>query len=88
MLQTKFLGNLFFFFFFFFLTICINLFILLPVTNSLLDPGFPEVVLGSSLEISQLVPEKIFEGFTIYGCGGHLGHVTQMPRTNFPSPYP
>ena len=30
--------------FFFFLTICINLFILLPVTNSLLDPGFPEVV--------------------------------------------
>ena len=34
----------FFFFFFFFFTICINLFILLPVTNSLLDPGFPEVV--------------------------------------------
>ena len=26
--------------------------------------------------------------FTIYGRGGHLGHVTQMPRTNFPSPYP
>ena len=21
---------------------------------------------------------------TIYGRGGHLGHVTQMPRTNFP----
>ena len=20
--------------------------------------------------------------------GGHLGHVNQMPRTNFPSPYP
>ena len=26
--------------------------------------------------------------FTIYGRGGHLGHVTQMPRTNFSSPYP
>ena len=26
--------------------------------------------------------------FTIYGRGGHLGHVTQMPRTKFPSPYP
>ena len=26
--------------------------------------------------------------FIIYGLGGHLGHVTQMPRTNFRSPYP
>ena len=26
--------------------------------------------------------------FTIYGCGGHLGHVTQMPQTTFHSPYP
>ena len=26
--------------------------------------------------------------FTIYGSGGHLGHVTQMPLTNFRSPYP
>ena len=26
--------------------------------------------------------------FTIYGRGGHLGHVTQMSRTNFRSPYP
>ena len=35
------------------------------------------------------VPEKIFEGFfTIYGRGGHLGHVTRMPSTNFHSPYP
>ena len=25
--------------------------------------------------------------FNIYGPGGHLGHVTQMPRTNFHSPY-
>ena len=29
-----------------------------------------------------------FEGvFTIYGRGGHLGHVTHMPRTNFRSRY-
>ena len=26
--------------------------------------------------------------FFIYGRGGYLGHVTQMPRTNFRSPYP
>ena len=26
--------------------------------------------------------------FTIYGHGGHLGHVTQMPQTKFRSPYP
>ena len=33
--------------------------------------------------------EEDFRGFfTIYGHGGHLGHVTQMPRTNFRSPYP
>ena len=38
----------------------------------------------SALEIGQLVPEKIFEE----GRGGHLGHVTQMPRTNFGSSYP
>ena len=24
----------------------------------------------------------------IYGRGGHLGHVTQISRTNFRSPYP
>ena len=33
-----------------------------------------------------------FEGFIPYmgdfGCGGHLGHVTQMPRTKSRSPYP
>ena len=36
------------------------------------------------------IPEKkIFEGFfTINGRGGHLGHVTRMPSTNFRSPYP
>ena len=34
-----------------------------------------------------VLEKKIFEGFTIYGRGGHLGHVTQMPRTNFRCPY-
>ena len=27
-------------------------------------------------------------GHTIYGHDGHLGHVTEMPRTNFRSPFP
>ena len=26
--------------------------------------------------------------FTIYGRGGHLGHVIKIPQTNFRSPYP
>ena len=26
--------------------------------------------------------------FTIYWRGGHLGHVTRVPQTNFCSPYP
>ena len=32
--------------------------------------------------------EDFLKVFTIYGHGGHLGHVTQMPRTIFLSPYP
>ena len=32
--------------------------------------------------------EDFLRVFTIYGRGGHLGHVTQMPRTKYPSPYP
>ena len=32
--------------------------------------------------------EGFLRDFTIYERGGHLGHVTQMPRTNFRSPYP
>ena len=32
--------------------------------------------------------EEDIGGFTIYGRGGHLGHVTRMPQTNFRSPYP
>ena len=42
------------------------------------------------LENGQSVPEKKkkLKDFTIHGCGGHFGHVTQMPRTNFRSTYP
>ena len=42
------------------------------------------------VEIGPLVGRRrFFEGFfTIYGHGGHLSHVTQMPRTNFRSPLP
>ena len=32
--------------------------------------------------------EDFWRGFTTYGRGGHLGHVTRMPATNFCSPYP
>ena len=32
--------------------------------------------------------EEFLRVFTICGRGGHLGHVTQMPLTNFPCPYP
>ena len=32
--------------------------------------------------------EDFWRVFTIYGRGGHLGHVTQMPWTNLRYPYP
>ena len=32
--------------------------------------------------------EDFWRVFTIYGRGGHLGHVTPMPWTNFRSPDP
>ena len=32
--------------------------------------------------------EDFLKVFTINGRGGHLGHVTHMPRTNFRSRYP
>ena len=32
--------------------------------------------------------EDYLRVFYIYGLGGHLGHMTQMPRTNFRSSYP
>ena len=38
------------------------------------------------MEIDLAVPEKIFEGFlvfTIYGRGGHLGHVTSIMSPDF-----
>ena len=39
--------------------------------------------------IGHLVLEKkIFKVFTIYGHGGHLGHVTLTIYINFRSPFP
>ena len=32
--------------------------------------------------------EDCFKVFTIYGHGGHLGHVTMSNYTNFGSPFP
>ena len=32
--------------------------------------------------------EDFLRVFTIYRRGGHPGHVTRVPRTNFRSPYP
>ena len=32
--------------------------------------------------------EDFLRVFTIYGRGGHLGHVTQMPQIKYCSPYP
>ena len=31
--------------------------------------------------------EDFLSVFTIYGRGGHLGHVTRISRSNFSSPY-
>ena len=41
----------------------------------------------SFVEIGPPVPEKIFMVFTIYGHGGHLGHVTWNIYINFRSPF-
>ena len=45
----------------------------------------PQCYIPSFLVIGPPVPEKkIFEmGFTIYGRGGHLGHVTSIMSTDF-----
>ena len=32
--------------------------------------------------------EDFFKVFAIYGCGGHLGHVTWTIYINFRSPFP
>ena len=39
--------------------------------------------ISSFVEIDPPVPKKIFKGFTIYGYGGHLGHVTSIMSSNF-----
>ena len=33
--------------------------------------------------VTVLVPEKILRGFTIYGHGGHLGHVANIILNHF-----
>ena len=44
----------------------------------------PRCYIPSFVKIGPPVLEKIFEGgFTIYGHGGHLGHVTRIMLTNF-----
>ena len=44
----------------------------------------PRCYIPSFVEIGLPVPEKkIFEGFTIYGRGGHLGHVTIIISSDF-----
>ena len=42
----------------------------------------PQCYKQSFMKIGLLVLEKIFEGFTIYGHGRHLGHVTKVMLTN------
>ena len=38
---------------------------------------------------NEIVPEKIFEEFSLYGRGSHLGHVTKiLRRTNILFPLP
>ena len=46
----------------------------------------PRCYIPSFVEIGQLVPEKFLRVFAIYGRGGHLGHVTKIPRINFAPP--
>ena len=44
----------------------------------------PQCYISSFVEISPLVPEKkILRGFTIYGHGSFLGHVTSIILLNF-----
>ena len=42
----------------------------------------PQCYIPSFVEISLPVPE-IFKGFTTYGRGGHLGHVTSIMSSDF-----
>ena len=44
----------------------------------------PRYYIPNFMEIGLLVLEKkIFKGFTIYGHGGHLGHVTSIMSSDF-----
>ena len=45
----------------------------------------PQCYIPSFVEFGPPVPEeKIFEGFfTVYGRGGHLGHVTSIMSSDF-----
>ena len=44
----------------------------------------PKCYLPSFVEIAPPVPEKkLLKVFTIYGRGGHLGHVTSIMSSNF-----
>ena len=46
--------------------------------QSLMGPG-PQCYIPKFMEIGPLAPEKkSFKGFTIYGCGGHLGHASSI----------
>ena len=48
----------------------------------------PKFYSPSFVEIGPLIREKkdVSRVVTIYGRGGHLGHVTQMSRANFVLP--
>ena len=49
----------------------------------------PQCYIPSFVEIGPPVPEKDFWSvFTIYGRGGHLGHVTQLPANKLSFPLP
>ena len=37
---------------------------------------------------TKFMKRRVLKGFTIYGHSSHLGHVTQIPRSNFRSPAP
>ena len=61
-----------------------------------LGSSFEQTMMGPKAQMLHTKPQSLafwfwgrrfFKGFfTIYGCGDHLGHVTQTPQTNFRSP--
>ena len=51
--------------------------------------GFLDATWKYFVEIGPLAPERRFlKGFYHIWSGGHLGHVTQMPRKDFCITYP